>query len=111
MAYFHSIMGAPIIPGLLSTHGELTMEDTGCSDGKFSFRAMFVYLKEGHYPDTSDKADKRSLREQVSYFIVNNTSLHYIGSAGKCISNYLSSYVSLIKITVLSRQGKSKSSY
>ena len=52
----------------------------------FSFKDIFNYPKEGRYPDNSDKTDKRYLRKQASYFIVTNTSYHYIGSGNKYIT-------------------------
>ena len=50
-----------MIRRLPSTCGELAIENCGCSDGRFSFRDIFNYLKEGQYPENSDKADKRFL--------------------------------------------------
>ena len=48
-------------------------------DGRFSFSAIFKYLRYQQYPDKASKVEKNSLRRQSKYFRTQNEDLYYIG--------------------------------
>ena len=56
------------------------------SDGRFAFRDLFAYLKEGKYPKGFSKDDKHALRKQVQFFVTRDAALYYVG--GKLYSSH-----------------------
>ena len=50
-----------------------------CMDGRFSFGAIFSYLRYQQYPEGSTKLQKNSLRRRSKYFRLENQDLYYMG--------------------------------
>ena len=62
---------------------ERAMEE-GESFGKFSYQAIFNYLRDGCYPEGFSKSEKGSLRKRSKFFAIKEADLFYKAkSAGK----------------------------
>ena len=63
------------------------------SFGKFSYQAIFNYLKDGTYPGEFTKAEKGSLRKRAKYFFIKEADLFYKGkSTGKIHTRFCYSW-------------------
>ena len=48
-------------------------------EGRFTFREIFEYIKNGKYSEGLAKTDKLSLRKRAKFFQVVESSLYYVG--------------------------------
>ena len=48
-------------------------------EGRFNYSEIYAYVKEGTYPCSYDKDDKRALRKRAKLFAVKGTAIYYIG--------------------------------
>ena len=68
---------------LKSKAPERAMEEEE-SFGKFSYRTIFNYLRDGCYPEGFLKSEKGSLRKRSKFFVIKEADLFYKAkSAGK----------------------------
>ena len=53
------------------------MEREEESFGRFSYTAIFKYVKDGSYPEGFSKSEKGSLRKRAKYFYIEKAELFY----------------------------------
>ena len=53
------------------------MEREEESFGRFSYTAIFKYVKDGSYPEGFSKSEKGSLRKRAKYFYIKKAELFY----------------------------------
>ena len=63
------------------------MEDQ--DEGKFTYRQIYDYIKDGKYREGLAKAEKLSLRKRSKFFQVEGTFLYYVGGTYACCLVYI----------------------
>jgi len=48
-------------------------------DGRFSYSAIYQYLRQKSYPANLDNGDKRALRKRAQHFTCQDGELYYVG--------------------------------
>ena len=49
------------------------------SEGRFTYRQIYEYVKDGKYPEGFEKCNKLALRKRSKFFLVQEMHLYYIG--------------------------------
>ena len=49
------------------------------SEGRFTYRQIYEYIKNGKYPEGFEKCSKLAIRTRSKFFQVQEMHLHYIG--------------------------------
>ena len=54
-------------------------------ESRFTNCDIFVYVKDGKYPDDYTKDEKRALRKRAKFFVARGTTLYYVGGGKQAI--------------------------